>query len=235
MSKIKSTSVFLSLICTLIKYKKYINEDFNNNYDICKTISEKMIKKTGVEFEVIGKENIPEDGPTLVTSNHRSFFDIFSLVYAIDRSMSFAAAKELLSYPLIAKYINSIECVLIDRNTKDLKAMREQLINMENIINKNGLVIFPEGECSYYDTELKEFKKGGFMSTTKSDVSIVPTYIDYESMSKVRKWMIPTGKTTIVFGEPFIPREELGKRVTPLEVANYTRNKVLELKNNKIS
>ena len=231
MSKIKSTGVLLSLVYNLIKYKRCLNDDISNNYGVCKTISDNIIKKTKTDFEVIGKENIPKEGPTLITSNHRSFFDIFSLIEAIDRPMSFASAQELLNYPLVTKYINSIECVLIDRNTTSLKIMREQLKRIEEIINKNGLVLFPEGECSYNDTEIKEFKKGGFMSTVKDEVSIVPTYINYEAMDKVMKWMTPKGKTTVIFGESFIPTKVLGSKVSTQEVTNYTRNKVLELKN----
>ena len=158
MSKIKSTGVLLSLVYNLIRYKRRLNDDLNNNYEVCKTISENIIKKTKVDFEVIGKDNIPKEGPTLITSNHRSFFDILSLIHSIDRPMSFAAAQELLKYPLVAKYINGIECVLIDKSINSLKAMREQLKNIEDVIDKNGLVLFPEGECSYYDTEIKEFK-----------------------------------------------------------------------------
>ena len=231
MDKIKSANILFSVVCSLIKNKNRINDDFINNYSVCKSISEKAIKKTKVPFNVIGEENIPLDGPTLVTSNHRSFFDIFTLIYSIDRPLSFAAAKELFNYPLLERYINSVECVIIDRSTNNLKKMREQLVNIEETINKNGLVIFPEGECSYYETDIKEFKKGGFMSTVKKDVTIVPTYINYESMAKFRKWMIPTGETTVIFGESFIPNKLLGEKVSPQEVADFTRKKFLNLKN----
>ena len=64
------------------------------------------------------------------------------------------------------------------------------------------------------------------MSTVKEEVSIVPTYINYEAMDKVMKWMTPKGKTTVIFGESFIPTKVLGSKVSTQEVTNYTRNKV---------
>lgn len=230
MGKIKATRSIVSLSWNLIINKHKLNDDLENNYSLCKKASLKAIKKSKAEFIIKGKENIPEEGPTLIISNHRSFFDIFALVNAIDRPMSFAAAIELMSYPVLNKYITGIECVLIDRNTTDLKKMKEQLLDMEKTILKNGLILFPEGECSYESDEVKPFKKGGFMAASKNNVTIVPTYINYETMSRVCKWMVPTDKTTIIFGEAFTPKEVFGEKATAQLVSDYSRKKVLELK-----
>lgn len=232
MGKIKATKSIVSLSWNLIKNKHKLNDNFENNYSLCKKASEKAINNSKVEFLIEGVNNIPKEGPTLIISNHRSFFDIFALVKAIDRPMSFASAIELMNYPVLNKYIKGIECVLIDRNTTDLKKMKEQLLEMEKTIIKNGLILFPEGECSYETDELKPFKKGGFMAATKNNVQIVPTYINYEAMSRVCKWMVPTAKTTIVFGKAFRPKDVFKDRLKAEEVAEYSRNKVLELKYN---
>ena len=230
MGKLKASKSLLSLSWNLIINKDNLNSDFENNYNVCKKASEKAIKRSKVDFVTKGVNNIPLVGPTLVISNHKSFFDIFALVKAIDRPMSFAAAVELMSYPVLRDYIKSIECVLIDRNTEDLRKMKEQLQEMERIILKNGLILFPEGECSYESDEIKPFKKGGFMAAAKNNVTIVPCYINYKAMSKFGKWMVPTDETTIIFGESFRPKDELGDKANPQRIAEYTRNKVLELK-----
>ena len=232
MGKFKATKSLLSLSFNLIKNKKRLNDDFENNYNLCKIASEKAVKSSKINFLTYGIDNIPKDGPTLLVSNHRSFFDIFALVNAIDRPMSFAAAVELMKYPVLKDYISSIECVLIDRNTTDIKKMKEQLLDMEKTIIKNGLILFPEGECSYESDELKPFKKGGFMAATKNNVPIVPTYINYDILSKIGKWMVPTNETTIIFGDSFKPKDLLGEKTNPQEVANYSRKKILELKHN---
>jgi hypothetical protein len=49
-------------------------------------------------------------------------------------------------------------------------------------------------------------------------------------MNRIGKWMIPTGKINVEFGDSFIAREALSDIVRPHEIADYTRKKVLELK-----
>ena len=219
-----------SLIIDLKKNEKRLNDDKENNYIVCQEVCKKLIESTNVEHMVIGKENIPKDEPILITSNHTSFYDIFLLVSIIDRYTTFAAAKELMKYPILNKYISSIDCVLIDRTTEDLKYMKEQLLKMENAIKSGGLILFPEGECSYFNGDIKEFKKGGFMAASKLDVKIVPTYINYTDIKKVGKWFIPTKEVQVKFGNSFIPSKISDKRINAKFLSEYTREKVLELK-----
>lgn len=225
-----SISILFSLINDFIKNEKNLNDDFNNNYKICQGICKRVVESCNVPVIINGSENIPDEGSLLICSNHTSFYDIFALVSCIDRSMSFAAAKELMKYPLLKKYIKAINCVLIDRKTEDLKAMKSQLQDMEEAIKNGGLILFPEGECSYLDDEIKPFKKGGFMAASKLDTTIVPTYIKMENMKKIGKWYIPTDEVEITFGEPFIPSEVFNGKASAKKVTEYTREKVLELR-----
>ena len=226
-----SIKILLSLIFDFIKNEKYLNDNKENNYKICQDICKRLVKLTDVPLIVSGKENIPYNDSILIVSNHTSFYDIFALVSVIDRFMTFAAAKELMKYPILKKYISSIDCVLIDRKTEDLKYMKQQLLSMENAIKSGGLILFPEGECSYMDGELKDFKKGGFMAANKLDVRIVPTYIKCDEMKKIGKWFIPTNDVKIIFGESFTSTEVFDKKVSAKVLSEYTREKVLELKN----
>lgn len=225
-----SIKILLSLVFDFIKNEKNLNNDKENNYRICQDICKRLIEYTNVPLIVSGNDNIPKYGSILITSNHTSFFDIFALVSVIDRCMTFAAAKELMRYPILNKYISAIDCVLIDRKTEDLKYMKQQLLSMENAIKSGGLILFPEGECSYMNSEIKDFKKGGFVAASKYDVKIIPTYIKYSKMKNIGKWFIPVDDIEITFGKGFIPSEEFGKKVSAKILSEYTKEKVLELK-----
>lgn len=226
-----SIKILLSLVFDFIKNEKNLNNDKENNYRICQDICKRLIEYTNVPLIVSGNDNIPKYGSVLITSNHTSFFDIFALVSVIDRCMTFAAAKELMRYPILNKYISAIDCVLIDRKTEDLKYMKQQLLSMENALKTGGLILFPEGECSYMNSEIKDFKKGGFMAANKLDVKIVPTYIKCDEMKKIGKWFIPTNDVYITFGKAFTSKEIFDKKVSAKVLSEYTREKVLELKN----
>ena len=201
----------MSFIIDLKRNKKYLNDDQINNYYVCQKVCKNLLDKTKVNVNVDGLSNIPEEGPTLITSNHQNFFDIILLSSIIDRPMPFAAAVELMKYPILRDYIKGIE--------------------MENVISNNGLILFPEGECNYISDEVKDFKKGGFASVKKNGCKIVPTYIKYGKLKKsLGKWYVPVEDVSISFGNSFTSMDVNNNRVTPQELATITREKVLSLK-----
>ena len=229
MDNVKSIYILLSFIHDLLKYDKFLTEDFSNNYKICHELCTKILNETNAKLLVEGIKNIPSTGSILITPNHISFFDIILLLSIIDRPISFAAAKELYSYPLLNEYIRSLNCVSIDRNTSDYREMKQQLSNINNAIKENGLIVFPEGECSY-NQEINEFKKGAFMNLFKSNTLIVPTYISTPSIIKIGKWTIPKDSISVVFGTPFKVENEFDRKPKSEDIAELTRLKVLELK-----
>lgn len=227
---IKSINLLSSLIFEMLKNHKNISDDIDNNYKICQEISRKIINKNGVNIEVVGQDNIPQEDSVLIASNHRSFYDIMILLSSIDKTMSFASAKELFKYPILRDYIESIKCVNIDRETEDFKVIKEQLAAMADALKNGNLILFPEGQCNYENDNVNEFKRGGFMSIAKTDCSIVPTYINMEQFKKIGRWIIPIDNVSVHFGEAFKPKDVFPKRVKADELANYTREKVLSLK-----
>ena len=226
----KDLYLLLSFILDFIKNKKYLSDNIDENYKLCQDICKRLVESTKVPLSVEGLENIPKEGSLLITPNHTTFFDIIALISCIDRTVSFAAATELEKYPILRDYIKAINCILIDRYTEDVTVMKKQLESMENAIKDKGLILFPEGECSYLSDEIKEFKKGGFTAAKKYDTYILPTYIKSENMSHIGKWYIPKEEVKIVFGDPFKVQDVFGKRVSSKQVSEYTREKVLDLK-----
>lgn len=170
--------LWLRLIIKLLTNYFKLNKDISKNNLICKNISEEIIELAGVKLTVIGKKNIEDiDKPFLVTANHRRFFDIFLLIAALGKTVSFAAAKKLYSYPILNKYIKSIDCISVNQYTTDVSELKHQLKQIHQHLNKHSLILFPEGECNYEYNQINEFKKGGFFSLNKTETYIIPTYI----------------------------------------------------------
>lgn len=230
MDNIKAIQVLLSFVLNMIKDKKYLNDDFYNNYAVCHQLCQKVVKKSDTHFIVEGIKNIPIDGSILIAPNHVSFFDIILLMSIIDRPIAFAAALELYSYPVLNTYMEAINCVSIDRNTTDYKEIKKQLNNINCAISENGLIVFPEGECSY-NQDVSEFKKGAFMNLKKGTTRIIPTYISTPSMIKIGRWTVPKDNVLVAFGTPFKVEDEFEYKPKAEEIAKLTRNKVLQLKN----
>lgn len=234
MSKIldnaKAVGILFNLISNLVINVSKLNEDFDNNYKICRDISSRVIEQAGLDFSVYGQENIPNEGSVLIASNHRNFFDIIVLLASIERAMSFVVAQELYSYPFLKDYIESINCVSVDRNTTDSTLLKKQLTDMKNGLNSGGLILFPEGQCNYEEDYVREFKKGGFVAARSCNSTIVPTYINVENVTRLGRWVVPRDKVTVTFGKSFTLADIPGKKPNSERLAEFTRDKVLELK-----
>ena len=230
MAYVNSALFVIESINAFDYYRKYLDDDFVNNYRMCQCVCDSIIESSKVDFEVEGEEYVSSKEPFLVCSNHFAFFDIAALCHAINKPMPFAAAKELTYNPIISKYIKSINSVLINRNTDDLKLMKKQLEYMETAIRETGLILFPEGECSYGKGDIKEFKKGGFIAAKKHDTLIVPTYIDYKDYKRFGRLIVPKDRVVVKFDKPFRASDIADKKMNAQSLANYTRDRVLTLK-----
>lgn len=54
---------------------------------------------------------------------------------------------------------------------------KNNIVSMHQALAKGNLVLFPEGECSYYDEQMHKFRKGGFIGLDAKQ-PIVPVYIN---------------------------------------------------------
>jgi 1-acyl-sn-glycerol-3-phosphate acyltransferase len=134
-----------------------------------------VIKKTEIDVEFIGKENIPE-GSCLFVCNHQSHLDIPVIIENINEIVGFVAKKELEKFGILRYWMSEIHCVFIDRENprEGLKAILE---GAKNLKNGYPMAIFPEGTRSKSD-KIGEFKKGSMKMAIKAGVPIVPLTID---------------------------------------------------------
>ena len=137
----------------------------------------KMLDMFGADLTVVGRENLPKEGPVVYVSNHQGYADIVVLCAALDTIQTgFVAKKELDKVPLYGPWIHEIRSVLIERDNprESLKAISE---GVKNIKMGYSMVIFPEGTRSQ-GPDIGEFKKGALKLATKPKAPIIPVSID---------------------------------------------------------
>ncbi len=150
------------------------------------------------KIEYNGLENIPEDGPVLIYSNHpNALIDPVLILTKIDRKVTLTVTSQLSSIPLLGGLLRRLNVLFIHRRSdghseKVMKHNSDTIVNCANILQeKRMLLIFPEGR-SYPDNKLREFKTGivriinEYESRNSVQLTILPVYIHYLSKSRFR-------------------------------------------------
>lgn len=155
---------------------------------------------------IIGKENIPKDGPILIVGNHKHLYDQCLAIIATKRPIHYMAKKEYFE-GRHAWFFKLVGCIPVDRSKKDNNATS---LALEVLKNGYALGLFPEGTRNKTDQFLLPFKYGAVSMAHKTDSLIVPFGItgDYKFRSK---------NLTIRFGKPFKVDDDLEKANKKLE------------------
>ena len=155
---------------------------------------------------IIGKENIPKDGPILIVGNHKHLYDQCLAIIATKRPIHYMAKKEYFD-GRHAWFFKLVGCIPVDRSKKDNNAIS---LALEVLKNGYALGLFPEGTRNKTDQFLLPFKYGAVSMAHKTDSLIVPFGItgDYKFRSK---------NLTIRFGKPFKVDDDLEKANKKLE------------------
>jgi 1-acyl-sn-glycerol-3-phosphate acyltransferase len=124
-------------------------------------------------LKIKGSENIIEDKPFLICSNHSSYLDIPCLYSIFKKYFVFTGKKEVEKWPLFHIFYTSGMNILVDRHNKMglIKSFKRM---MEVIDEGHPLVILPEGTISRVAPKLAEFKAGSVSLAIKKQIPILP-------------------------------------------------------------
>ncbi len=161
--------------------------------------------------KIVGKENIPTEGPIIVAGNHVHLYDQCLTILSTKRCLHYMAKREYFDNKKVAWFFKGTGCISVDRSKKDPVAKQKAL----DILNDGGAIgIFPEGTRNRTEMLLQPFKFGAVSMAQKTDAYIVPFAIT--GKYKFR------GDLKVTFGKPF----KVGKM--DLEKANDKLYKQVE-------
>jgi 1-acyl-sn-glycerol-3-phosphate acyltransferase len=120
--------------------------------------------------QIYGAENVPQEGPLLVVSNHASNYDPPIVSNCVRRPVAYMAKKELFDIPILSKAIQLYGAYPVSRGSADRAAIRAAL----DCLDKNWAVgVFLQGTRTD-DGKITEPKRGAALLAAKGKVPLLP-------------------------------------------------------------
>ena len=166
--------------------------------------------------KVIGKENIPKEGPCILAGNHFCAVDPVMVMAQTKRRVVFLAKKELF-WGLHGKIFKKLGLIPVYPDRANGAAMREA----EKVLTEGGVIgIFPEGKRNRERDKhlLLPFKKGCVRMAQRTGATIIPFAIS-------GRYIPFFAHLQITFGKPI----QIKNTEDIKEVNESVRNEVMSL------
>ena len=170
-------------------------------------------------FKVVGKDNIPKEGPVIICGNHRSFLDPPLIEITTGRYTRFLAKEELTKNKFLAFLGYVFDSILVKRDSKEVVALKESLKTLKN---GDCLALFPEGTRNGL-AKGEKVKDGAAFFAVRSGAPVVPCGIKGGTKGD---W-----KVTITYGKPLDFSQYKGSKDKEIldKVTEEIMNNIIEL------
>ncbi len=185
----------------------------------CLSILQWLRLTCGVNYKLIGLENIP-DTPAVYLSNHQSSWETL-LYYRLVFPMSPLLKKELLKIPLWGWALWLTKPIAIDRSRPREAARSLLQQGITRLGDGNSIVIFPEGTRSA-PGEVRRFSRGGVTLAQAANVPVVPIAHNAGYAWPPRSFLKFPHEITVEIGSPISVNDRSVKEVTE-QVENWIR------------
>ena len=182
-------------------------------------------------LEIVGRENLPDEGSFVMVANHGSHLDAPAMLAALPLGKihrAFPAAASDYFFTNLSKLVFSaivVNAMPFDRkeNPRQSLALCRQLLDAPGHI----LILFPEGTRTL-DGTLGKFKPGIGFLTAGTGTPVVPCYLDgaYRAWPK-GKWIPRPRKLRVIVGEPLQFRDYAPEKEDALKIAEALRDAVI--------
>jgi len=170
-------------------------------------------------IEFSGVDNIPAEGPCIITPNHVTYADPIWITIPIKRRIYYMAWDKPFEIPVLGTVMRFFGAFPVNLDAVDGSAQREA---KEVLRQQRALVIFPEGGRTRTG-KLMPFKMGAFRFALSHGVPIVPVTIKgADRVWPVGRFLPRPGRIAVTYHSP-IDVVQLPEDVTRGELKNRAR------------
>ncbi|MBN9653093.1 1-acyl-sn-glycerol-3-phosphate acyltransferase [Halobacillus sp. GSS1] len=168
-------------------------------------------------IKIVGKKNIPAEGPVIICSNHISNMDPPVVGITSSRNIYFLAKEELFKNPVIGGILKKVHAFPIKRGMRDRNALRKGL---DILKEGHALGLFPEGTRQKNGEIGKGLAGAGFFAL-RSEAAIVPCAIigPYKRFKRLK----------VVYGEPIDMTEYREQKASAQVVTDRIMEEIRQL------
>jgi 1-acyl-sn-glycerol-3-phosphate acyltransferase len=184
-----------------------------------------LLRLARISVEVQGLEHLTPGQPYVFAANHRSNFDIFTLVTILPGRLMFVAKESLFRIPIFGQALRRMGSVPLNRDNLK-QAIKTLDLAAARVKAGASMIIFPEG-TRVPTPELIPFKKGVFIMASKAGQPIAPVSLSGTRFIQPRGTLqVRPGPVRVVISAPIHPRdyrrkEDLMAAVYQAIAANY--------------
>lgn len=147
------------------------------------------------------------DRSYIIVGNHKSVLDVIPAALATDRPIHYMAKKELFVKGISKWFTRKCECIPVNRDGNDVRAMMQA---MKYLKNGENVCLFPEGTRNKTSERFLPFKSGAAAMSIKTRTPIIPML----QVKKIKAFR----RTHVYFGEPLEFTEFYGKKLTQEDI-----------------
>lgn len=158
----------------------------------------------GIDYKVLGRENIPTDSAAIIMSNHQSTWETMALAIVFP-PLTWVLKKELLNVPVFGRGVRFIEPIAIDRSDRSSSVEQIKVQGKDRLDKGIWIVIFPEGTRVMPGAK-KRYKMGGAILAAHAGYPVVPVAHNGGDSWPRHSYIKKPGTITMSIGEP-VPTE----------------------------
>ncbi|MBN2160372.1 MAG: 1-acyl-sn-glycerol-3-phosphate acyltransferase [Spirochaetes bacterium] len=207
-----------AVLGTLVIITSFADPTGNFVHYIGKFWSRMNLFLVGAKVKVSGLDHIARGSSYIVMANHQSHYDVWSLIGHLPLQLRWVIKKELRRIPIFGLGCERMGHIFIDRGNPD-KSREELQALKDKFRHGASVVFFPEGTRST-EGGLLPFKKGGFVMSLQTGISILPVTVNGS------RELLPKDSTRFQPGTIYISIHK------PVPVENYSYENREELMGN---
>lgn len=183
----------------------------------------------GLDYEVRGREHLPQEGCYIVAAKHQSSYETFKL-HILFKDPSVILKRELYRIPLWGRFLKKSDPIAIDRSSKDAAT---QIVEGAKRMKAQGrpIIIFPQGTRvhTWQTAADKPYKGGAARMQAATDLTIIPMATNTGVFAPKHSWLKWPGTVVFEFLPPIPPGQSISEVMQQIETALETESKKLEM------